>query len=716
MKQAALLLLTCILIAGILLGGRTGPAVIAHSFDFNDHTAHAIAGHGAPGAVCFAPGTSEEYMASWQMRVFGDRTTDFRIGARWENTATDGSTGPQGSGITLTYSFIPDGVTIEGNPSQLFAQMNAQFSSQQAWQNLIHSVFARWSELSGLNYVFTADDGAPFRTSPGQLGVRGDVRIGSIPIDGPSGVLAYNYFPDIGDMVLDAGENWASPGRDYIFLRNIVSHEHGHGWGLSHVCPANGTKLLEPFYSSGFDGPQHDDIRAVQRNYGDANEPNGSIAAATRLGLLAADTVVQHVSIDRPTDEDFYKVRIPAGRGLSISLVPDGYAYLEGPQQQSGDCSPGTMINSVDDLDLDLFLFNASGSTLLAQSANQAAGQTERIFRYAVPQAGDSFVVKVIGGGANTVQVYKLEFDVYNSSDPHLTVSPLVFDTTRVGVPVSRQTTLINNAQSALQVTSLAATAPFTVTPAAPQSVPVGGSLTLTVTFPASAQGAASGMLTIQHSAPGQVLECPLAAFATESYLEFVTTNAADFGDVPWGETDSARVPVRARGNVPLIIQSFVTTPPFSIPHSVPLTLSANQTFFLQPRFTPTGLGDWDGTLIINHSGASSPDTVFLHGTCIPSAAEADPAALPNAFRVAQNYPNPFNAATRIAFDLPRAADVRLSIFDIQGRLVRELQASSFAAGRHTLTFDGAGLASGLYFYRLTAPGFAGGGKMLLLK
>lgn len=715
MKQLALLLSVCFVVGGIFLAGRHKPVVQSENSDNKEVMDVSDVNCGPAGAVCFAPGTPEDYIAQWQERIWGNRVTDFRIGSRWEETAS-GPTGSQGTGITLTYSFVPDGVTIEGSPSQLFSRMNTLFGNPQAWQNLIHSVFSRWGELSGINFVFSTDDGASFRTSPGQLGVRGDVRIGSIPIDGPSGVLAYNYFPDIGDMVLDAGEDWSSPGRNYIFLRNIVSHEHGHGWGLSHVCPANGTKLLEPFYSSGFDGPQHDDIRAVQRNYGDAYEPNESAAAAIRLGLLAADTVLQHVSIDRPSDQDFWKFRIPAGRGMTVALVPDGYEYLEGPQLQNGDCSAGTIINSVDDLNLDLFLYNGTGSTLLAQSANQPAGQTERIFRYAVPLAGDSFVVKVTGGGTNTVQLYRLEFDVYNSSDPHLTVSPLNFDTSRVGTPVTRQTVLVNNAQSALQVTSLTATAPFTVSPSAPQSVPVGGSLTLSVTFPSAVPGAATGALTIQHSGPGQVLECPLSAMATDSWLEFVTTDIADFGDVGWGDTDSARVPVRARGNVSLTIQSFATTPPFSMHQSVPQTLLANQTFFLQPRFRPTGLGDFTGLLIINHTGRTSPDTVFLRGTSIPAAVEADPAALPRAFRVAQNYPNPFNAVTRIAFDLPRAADITLRVFDIQGRRVRELAAGEFAAGRHTLNFDGAGLASGVYLYRVSAPGFSGGGKMLLLK
>lgn len=79
-------------------------------------------------------------------------------------------------------------------------------------------------------------------------------------------------------------------------------------------------------------------------------------------------------------------------------------------------------------------------------------------------------------------------------------------------------------------------------------------------------------------------------------------------------------------------------------------------------------------------------------------------------------YPNPFNAITRIAFDLPRAERVRLSIYDVTGRLAATVISADLPAGSHEVTFDGTNLTSGLYFYRLQTKDFAQTKKMVLLK
>jgi hypothetical protein len=68
------------------------------------------------------------------------------------------------------------------------------------------------------------------------------------------------------------------------------------------------------------------------------------------------------------------------------------------------------------------------------------------------------------------------------------------------------------------------------------------------------------------------------------------------------------------------------------------------------------------------------------------------------------SFPNPFSARTTIRFDLPRAAPVRLAVFDVQGRRVRILADRTFTAGPHEVAFDAKGLASGWYLARLDTP------------
>ena len=74
---------------------------------------------------------------------------------------------------------------------------------------------------------------------------------------------------------------------------------------------------------------------------------------------------------------------------------------------------------------------------------------------------------------------------------------------------------------------------------------------------------------------------------------------------------------------------------------------------------------------------------------------------LPDQFTLSQNYPNPFNPVTKIKFDLPNIAKVKLTVYDILGREVSKLINSELGPGQYEVTFDGNALSSGVYFYRL---------------
>lgn len=94
---------------------------------------------------------------------------------------------------------------------------------------------------------------------------------------------------------------------------------------------------------------------------------------------------------------------------------------------------------------------------------------------------------------------------------------------------------------------------------------------------------------------------------------------------------------------------------------------------------------------------------------------------IPGAFSLDQNFPNPFNPETVISFNLERSANVTLSIYDILGRNVRTLQQGVLPQGQHQFRWNGADdgntpVASGIYFYRLTADQVSLTRKMALLK
>ena len=107
----------------------------------------------------------------------------------------------------------------------------------------------------------------------------------------------------------------------------------------------------------------------------------------------------------------------------------------------------------------------------------------------------------------------------------------------------------------------------------------------------------------------------------------------------------------------------------------------------------------------------------------IPTDVEdiTDPGSLPTEYRLAQNYPNPFNPSTNIELSLPRSGHVEVEVFNILGRRVCRLVDREMPAGVHRIVFsgkadDGSPLATGVYFYRITADNFRDSKKMMLVK
>lgn len=76
--------------------------------------------------------------------------------------------------------------------------------------------------------------------------------------------------------------------------------------------------------------------------------------------------------------------------------------------------------------------------------------------------------------------------------------------------------------------------------------------------------------------------------------------------------------------------------------------------------------------------------------------------AQPKQFALLQNYPNPFNPSTAIAYQVAATGDVQLKVYDVLGREVQTLVNGRQSAGNYTVRFNAAGLASGVYFYRLS--------------
>ena len=97
-------------------------------------------------------------------------------------------------------------------------------------------------------------------------------------------------------------------------------------------------------------------------------------------------------------------------------------------------------------------------------------------------------------------------------------------------------------------------------------------------------------------------------------------------------------------------------------------------------------------------------------------ASGTEPEEVPGQARLEANHPNPFRVTTALRYALPRAADVRLSIYDVLGREVARLVDEPQTSGTHEVVFDGRGLPGGFYLCRLETGTSVHSRKVLLLK
>jgi hypothetical protein len=98
------------------------------------------------------------------------------------------------------------------------------------------------------------------------------------------------------------------------------------------------------------------------------------------------------------------------------------------------------------------------------------------------------------------------------------------------------------------------------------------------------------------------------------------------------------------------------------------------------------------------------------------SSAVLEEEGIPARFFVAQNYPNPFNPSTSIEYGLPKSAFVSISVYNSLGQEIARLASEQQVAGVHRISFNGSGLASGIYYYRISAGELSRTQQMVLIK
>ena len=145
--------------------------------------------------------------------------------------------------------------------------------------------------------------------------------------------------------------------------------------------------------------------------------------------------------------------------------------------------------------------------------------------------------------------------------------------------------------------------------------------------------------------------------------------------------------------------------------------INFTNTITIQFSYTAPAAAGFDtlyATIASNYSGMWNwiPNKVLV----IKSTSGINDPSVPVNYDLKQNFPNPFNPATKINYSLPKSSKVRLTIYDMLGNKVSELVNATQQSGNYTVEFKGAGLSSGVYFYKLEAGCFLDIKRMTLIK
>jgi hypothetical protein len=127
-------------------------------------------------------------------------------------------------------------------------------------------------------------------------------------------------------------------------------------------------------------------------------------------------------------------------------------------------------------------------------------------------------------------------------------------------------------------------------------------------------------------------------------------------------------------------------------------------------------LGYYSGSRVVALNSSNYDTANFWLDTASLIGVQMINTKVPDKFELYQNYPNPFNPATSIKFSVQKASDVRMSVFNVLGQEVAVLVNETLQPGAYKVVFNASALASGVYFYKVTAGSFSETKKMVLIK
>jgi hypothetical protein len=314
----------------------------------------------------------------------------------------------------ITISFEPDGTNLGGVSSNLFASLNAKWSTV-VWQNQILRAAQVWAQQANLNFSIVADSGVVSGSGNYEQGdpTMGDIRIGGYNFGSSTLASAFmpppgNNYSIAGDIQFNTGQVWAISGGTYD-LFTVAAHEFGHALGLLHSSTPQA--IMYGAYNMRKTALTSDDVAGIQSIYGarqpdryDASAPNSGAATASDLNPVinpnSLTALVNNLDITTAGQQEYFTFTAPAGTGnaLTVNVQSKGLSLL----------APT------------LTVYGADQTTVLGSASGAGKYGTTLSVTVQGVTAGERFYVKVAGADTSAfgTGAYALTLDFGASPSP----------------------------------------------------------------------------------------------------------------------------------------------------------------------------------------------------------------------------------------------------------------------------------------------------------
>jgi hypothetical protein len=383
-----------------------------------------------------------------------------------------------------------------------------------------------------------------------------------------------------------------------------------------------------------------------------------------------------------------------------------------------------TITNSGDDtlkilnISSSLTVFSARPTTR-SVPPGQSFSDTLRFSPAAIGSASGALLL--YSNASSSPDTIKVSGVGFGNAAIQLSKSSIFFGSVKVNQFKDTIITITNSGNDTLKISKFSASnTAFSARPTT-RNVPPSQSFSDTLRFAPAVIGSASGTLLLYSNAVSSPDTIKISGTCVAAPTLQLNTVSVSFGSVKIGQFKDTTITLTNNGNDTLKISNIASSISKFAALQTKINIAPGQSYIDTLRYTPTFVRTDSAFITILSNTTKLIDTIKVLGVGISGTNVDQKIKLPTCFALDQNYPNPFNPSTMITYQIPNDGAVRLSIYDVMGRMLTTLVNKEQSAGQYAVSFDGSKFTSGIYLYRINVitrdgKSFSQTNKMILMK